>query len=115
MTEEPTSATDPELLQRERDLYLQLLNLGAMDELEPLLRDALAILTEVSGAHQGYLEMNGGDPSGESGRWFAAHGFSANQIEQVRAELSSAIIAEALASGETIVTRSAMSDERFEA
>jgi Nif-specific regulatory protein len=112
---DPGIQSDRELLQRERDLYLQLLNLGAMDALEPLLRDALAILTEVSGAHQGYLEVNGGDQSGESGRWFAAHGFSANQIEQVRAELSSGIIAEALASGETIVTRSALSDERFEA
>jgi Nif-specific regulatory protein len=110
----PTSAIDPELLQRERDLYLRLLNLGAKDELEPFLRDALAILTDVSGAHQGYLELNGGDPTGASGRWFAAHGFSANQIEQIRGELSSGIIADALASGETVVTRSAMSDERFE-
>src|SRR5262245_25426244 len=101
MTEEPTSPTDPELLPRGRNLYLQLLNLGAKDELEPLLHEALALLTDVSGAHQGYLEVNGGDSSRDSGRWFAAHGFSANQIEQVRAEVSSAIIAEALASGET--------------
>jgi Nif-specific regulatory protein len=110
----PPMASAPALVQRERDLYLQLLNLGAKDALEPLLRDALAILTEVSGADQGYLEVNGGDPSGESGRWFAAHGVSANEIEQIRTQLSSSIIAEALASGETVDTRSAMRDERFE-
>jgi Nif-specific regulatory protein len=110
----PPTRLDPELLERERNLYLQLLSLGGKDALEPLLRDALAILTEVSGAHQGYLEVNGGDLSGESGRWFAAHGFSASEIPQVRAELSSGIIAEALASAETIVTRSALTDQRFE-
>jgi Nif-specific regulatory protein len=111
---------DVELIQRERDLYLKLLNLGSQNELAPLLEDALELLTEVSGAHQGYLEVNGGiDDLGEapdSGqRWFAARGFSASDIEKVRAELSSGIISEALASGETIVTRSALADERFEA
>lgn len=101
-------ATDSELLRRERDLYLQLLNLGTNEEVAPFVREALAILAEVSGAHQGYLELNGGASGKE--RWFAAHGFSADQVEEVRAELSSAIIAEALASGDTVVTRSAMSD-----
>ena len=43
-------ATDSELLRRERDLYLQLLNLGTNEEVAPFLREALAILAEVSDA-----------------------------------------------------------------
>lgn len=98
---------------RERDLYRRLLELGSQEELRPFVEDALGLLCEATGAHQGYLELWAGN--GDDLRWHAAHDFSESQVEQVRSEISSGIIAEAIATGETVVTRSARSDERFEA
>jgi Nif-specific regulatory protein len=97
---------------RERDLYLRLLELGAQKELEPLLREALGLIVEVAGARQGYLEVHD-DEGGEGRRWCIEHGFSADEIERVRAAISQGIIAEALATGQTIVTPSALLDPRF--
>src|SRR3990172_2886114 len=97
---------------RERDLYLRLLELGAQKELEPLLREALGLIVEVAGARQGYLEVRD-DEGGEGRRWCIEHGFSADEIERVRAAISQGIIAEALVTGQTIVTPSALLDPRF--
>ena len=47
-------------LERERDLYLRLLNLGLRDDPASFLEEALELVTRVIGAHQGYLEI---DPS----------------------------------------------------
>ena len=44
-------------IRRERDLYLRLLNLGAKDELEPFLEEALQLVVEITGAERGYLEL----------------------------------------------------------
>ena len=46
-------------------------------------------------------------------RWWMAHGFSDAEVEHVRAAISPGIIAEALATGQTIVTPSALLDPRF--
>src|SRR5262249_37010484 len=45
--------------------------------------------------------------------WSLAHGFTSAQVEDVRAAISHGIIAEAVATGKTIVTQSALLDERF--
>src|SRR5262245_29064092 len=45
-------------IRRERDLYRRLLDLGRQEELEPFLREALALIVEVTEAHQGYLELD---------------------------------------------------------
>src|SRR6266705_1027062 len=111
------AADDPDELarvQRERDLYRRLLDLGRKDEPEPFLREALGLVVEVTGARQGYLELHDDDHTGTP-RWALAHGFTAEQLAGVRAAISRGIIAEALATGKTIVTPSALLDERFRA
>jgi Nif-specific regulatory protein len=96
---------------RERDLYLRLLHLGEQIELEPFLRDALSLIVEAVSALHGYLELH--DDRGGPG-WWIAHGLSPEQVDGVRHAISRGIIAEALATGRTIVTPSAMLDPRFD-
>jgi Nif-specific regulatory protein len=99
-----------DVYRRERDLYRRLVDLGGQTALEPLLRDALAIIVEVVKARQGYLEVQGDDGAPS---WSIAHGFSREAVEEVRAATSRGIIAMAIADGRTIVTSSALLDERF--
>ena len=74
---EAVHSADRVKLQRERDLYLRLLSLGRQQELEPFLREALALIVEVSEARQGYLELHDDDESGaDAPRWWIAHGLS---------------------------------------
>jgi Nif-specific regulatory protein len=112
MPDQPPSA---ELTQtrRERDLYRRLLHLGEQNELEPFLREALALVVEVAGARQGYLELHDDEDQAGSQPWCIAHGFSAGEVEGIRAAISRGIIAHALATGQTIVTPSALLDPRF--
>lgn len=100
-------------LERERDLYLRLLELRQHAELGPFLDDALRLLVETSGAERGYIELHSPEDSGELPRWWRASGFSEDQLSAVRAQISSKIIAQALASGEIIETASAILDARF--
>src|SRR6185295_2580658 len=80
---------------------------------EPLLRDALALIVEVTEARQGYLELYDDERDGPTPRWSLAHDFSAEEVSGVRAVISRGVIAEALDTGQTIVTLSASRDERF--
>jgi Nif-specific regulatory protein len=108
-----TDAAELARIQRERDLYLQLLNLGREGELEPFLEEALRLVVEVVEARQGYLELYDDEESGQAPRWWIAHGFAEHELREVRATISGGIIAEAVATGETIVTQSALLDPRF--
>jgi len=101
-------------VRRERDLYRRVLDLGRQDEPEPFLREALGLIVEVTGARHGYLELHDEEHTGTP-RWALAHGFTAEQLAGVRAAISGGIIAEAVATGKTIVTPSALLDERFRA
>jgi hypothetical protein len=110
-----TDTNDPfaELAQmrRERDLYGQLLELGAHDELEPFLEQALALMVEMTGARRGYLEVQAeGD---DAPRFSITRGCSADQIEGIRASFSRGVMAAAIMTGKTIVTASALTDPRF--
>ncbi len=101
---------DAELLRRERDLYRRLLDLGQQEEMEPFLRDALAMVVELTGSSQGYIELH--DP--ESGdEWSIAHAFSEAQVADVRAAISHGIVGATLAAGRTLLTTSAHDDARF--
>ena len=102
-------------VRRERDLYRRLLALGAQTEIRPLLADALALVVEVLRARLGYIELLDDHGSEKGVRWSMAHGLSDAEIDDVRAAISQGIIAEALASGKTIVTPSALLDSRFQA
>lgn len=99
-------------IRQERDLYRRLLTLGDQTDLDPFLKEALELMVEVSGAALGYLEVR--DPEAEEA-WSLAHGFSSDQVEDVRAAISQGIIGEALATGTTILTHAALLDERFQA
>ncbi len=100
-------------LQLERDLYLRLLNLGRQTDLQRLLQEALALIVEVAGAQQGYLELYQDEDGADTPKWWLAHGFSAEEIRGIRAAISRGIIAEALATGQIIITPSALLDPRF--
>src|SRR5262249_35372249 len=112
MADQPPSA---EVVQtrRERDLYRRLLQLGAQNEIEPFLKEALGLVVDVVGARQGYLELHADEDRAGSLPWCIAHGFSAGEVEGIRAAISRGIIAYALATAQTIVTPSAVLDPRF--
>lgn len=97
---------------RERDLYLRLLELRARDDLASFLDEALAVLVEAAGAERGYLELDDGSVEGTP-RWWRAQGFSDDELSAVRRQISSKIIAQALATGQVIETASAVDDARF--
>ncbi|MBI4514338.1 MAG: sigma-54-dependent Fis family transcriptional regulator [Deltaproteobacteria bacterium] len=99
---------------RERDLYLRLLKLGRERELTPFLKEALALFVDLADARLGYLELYDGEQAGGKPGWWIAHGFADDEIEAVRGKISRGIIAEALATGEIVVTPSAVLDPRFE-
>ncbi|MEP7123918.1 MAG: sigma 54-interacting transcriptional regulator [Byssovorax sp.] len=101
--------------QRERDLYRKLLDLGHQTEIEPFLDEALALIVELAGAQRGYLELL--DDRGPSSRpatpFSIARGCSDVEVAEIRAAFSSGVIAEALATGKTIIAASALLDPRF--
>ena len=104
---------DFERIRRERDLYRRLLQLGKGDELEPFLEQALALVVEVTGAQQGYLELRDPNRDDDESAWSMSFGCSEPELRDIRTYISRGIIAEALATGETVVTHSALLDERF--
>jgi DNA-binding NtrC family response regulator len=105
----------PELarLRGERDLYLGLLELGAQNDVEPFVRAALRLVVELTGARQGYLELRDETGEAEPARWWQAHECSTAEVADIQAAVSRGIIAEALATGETVVTPAARMDPRF--
>jgi len=110
---DPCSEAEIAHLRAERDLYRRLLDLRQQQDPESFLREALALVVEVSGAIYGYIELYDEENGTAGPRWWMAHGFSEEQIEGVRTAISGGIIAEALATGETIMTPSALLDPRF--
>jgi Nif-specific regulatory protein len=104
---------DPAVVRQERDLYLRLLELGHETTLAPFLQEALTLLVEVTGAREAYLELHDEREEAEGPRWWIARGLSNERIADVRATISRGIIAEAVASGQTVVTPAALLDPRF--
>jgi Nif-specific regulatory protein len=96
----------------ERDFYRRLLDLGGQNEIEPLLDEALALITEVTGAAMAYLELH--EEEGSVPRFWRGHGCTDEDIASIRASISRGIIAQAIADGRTVETPSAQSDPRFE-
>lgn len=101
-------------LRAERDLYRKLLEIGDRDDVERFLDDALALLVEVTGASRGYLEI--ADPAaGGRVRFRSSRALEGEALERARTGVSRGIVADALASGRTVQTASAMNDPRFAA
>lgn len=101
-----------ERVRLERDLYRRLLELGAQTEPEAFLKEALALVVEIASAERGYLELHGVEDDIAEG-WSIAHGFSEQELDEVLARISRGIIAEALSTGRTVDTASALLDPRF--
>ena len=99
-------------LRLEHGLFNRLLALGRQQEPEPFMREALALIVEVTEAQQGYIELHD-DQHRDTPSWSLAHGFTSEQVETVRGTISRGIIGEAIARGKTVVTQSALLDERF--
>lgn len=111
---EKTVADDRERVRQERDLYRTLLDLGAHDSIETLTETALALVTRMCGARKGYLQIfDERALNAEPLHWQVALGCSPAEIEQIQDFVSHGIIAEAVASGEPVVTASALLDQRF--
>lgn len=88
--------------------YRRLVDLAQCREPVPLLDRALGALVELTGADEGYIEIQDGDRA-----WRASRGCRPDRVGEIRDSISRGIIAEALATGETIVTASAVVDPRF--
>lgn len=100
-------------LTAERDFYRRLLDLGGEQEIEPLLDQALQLITEVTGARLAYLELHE-DELAEP-RFWRGHGCSDEDLAAIRASISRGIIARAVADGRTVDTPAAHADPRFAA
>jgi DNA-binding NtrC family response regulator len=112
----PAPLGEIDRLRLERDLFRRLLELGEQDDLRPFLEGALALIVEVTGARKGYLELSAPasarDAAGAPPFWIA-EGFTDDELAAARREISTNIIAQALATGRTISTASALDDPRF--
>lgn len=99
---------------KERDFFRKLLDLGFVETVEPFLHEALALVVDIAGATRGYLALGNESEMGGQARWWTARGFSDEDVErEVRKSLSEGVIAAAVASGQTIVTQSALADPRL--
>jgi Nif-specific regulatory protein len=99
-------------LTRERALLLQLLELSVREDLDEFLRGALTLLIEVVGARRGYIELRDGEEI-DVARFSLMQGMDAEQLSADG--FSRSVIEEAYATGETVITASAVSDPRFSA
>lgn len=97
-------------LVQERDLYRALLDIVRERDLEPLLERGLRAIVAATGAVRGLLQVTQG-----SRAFYASVELEGEALERVRKAVSTGIIAEALATGQTIETASALLDARFAA
>jgi Nif-specific regulatory protein len=103
-------------LERERDFYKTLLELGKADDVRTFLTHALELVIHITNAKKGYIEVYDRDELDHpqpSPHWSSARGWSEGELEQVRAALSRGVIAEAIATGRTVSTGAAYDDPRF--
>lgn len=111
----PASPQNPALrAEQERDFYRKILELGQAGEIKPFLADALALIVQMTGARRGYVELVSDPDSRGTPPFWVAHGCQEADIAAIRASFSRGVIAEALATGRTIISVSALRDPRFQ-
>jgi Nif-specific regulatory protein len=99
---------------QERDFYRKVLELGQAEEIKPFLADALALIVQMTGARRGYVELTSDPDARDQPPFSVAYGCQDEDVAQIRASFSRGVIAEALATGRTIITVSALRDPRFQ-
>jgi Nif-specific regulatory protein len=104
--------TSWEALQKERDLYWRLLELGEQKNLKPLLREALSLIVGVTRAKKAYLALYPGEQD-EPG-FEIAHSCSEDELVDIRQKISHRIISSSMATGGTIRIDSALEDPLFQ-
>src|SRR5262245_31112740 len=109
----PSTSPSQKQCERERDLYWRLLELGSHDDLAKVIAEALALIVEVTQAQKGYLAVYGSGGDAASPRFSIARGCSERELEHIREHISRGIIAQAIATGQTVLTPSASNDPRF--
>jgi Nif-specific regulatory protein len=102
-----------EQLRGERDLYKALLDLDAAEHVDSFLQDVLALLVTVTGARVGYIELRDLQADQREPQWSSLRSSVTVDVEKIRRTLSRGVIAEAIASGRTVATASAVDDPRF--
>ncbi len=108
----PARDDGPEAVRAQRDLYLALLDLDEAVDVAGFLSRALTLITTATGAERGYIELQ--DPrAAEAPQHFTVRGADPAQTARFREAISGGVIAKALASGQPIVTASAVDDLRF--
>lgn len=113
VSSDDSTRVDVAQIVRERDLYRKLLELGARDELDPFLAEALALVVEIADARRGYVEIQDPRAGPAAPRFWIAHGCSEGDVAEIRSAFSQGVIAEAIATRQTIATASALTDPRF--
>jgi Nif-specific regulatory protein len=97
-------------LELQRDLYRLLLDVSTKPvEVESLLSTALGLVVRITGARIGYIELR----DSEGKKWWSTYHCGENEVEAICRRISTGIIAEAISTGETIITPSAFLDPRF--
>jgi Nif-specific regulatory protein len=110
--ETASRATDaPTRVERERDLYKRLLELGGAADATSYAREVLALVVDVTRAEHGYLELYGAE--GEAPLVSVWRGLGDDEVAPLRARLSRGIVRDALRSGTAVSTASAIDDERY--
>lgn len=102
----------------ERDFYRGVVELHERDDPDSLLPDALSLLLRAIGAERGFVELSDAENDADvttarMRSWHASAGVDDADLGTIRARISRGIIAEALATGRTIQTTSAVDDPRF--
>jgi signal transduction protein with GAF and PtsI domain len=103
-------------VERERDFYRTLLDLGKADNVATFLSRALELVVDITRAMKGYIELHDRDEIDHpppAPQWWLARGFRSEELDLVRATLSRGVIAEAIATGRTVSTGAAYDDPRF--
>jgi Nif-specific regulatory protein len=102
-------------VERERDFYRTLLDLGKADNVRTFLSRALELVVDITRATKGYIELYDKDEIDHpppTPHWSLARGWSEDELARIRTNLSRGVIAEAIATGQTVCT-SANDDPRF--
>lgn len=122
-TEPIPEAPSARRVELERDLYRGLLELSTEERPEDFIERALYLVVQIIGAHRGYLELtdpnapevnaSDNEESGNGAQWWTSAGWSEAELARVRGEVSSGIIAHAIAGGQVLNVSSAFLDPRF--